>query len=154
MNIIYQELNYNNADEIYTAAKIHESAPLNWDSSWKVTKEGIEQWVKRINEFKDTNKMYLLFAKLPDGEIVGFHWLRLYEKHNTQLVHIDSLWGSDKFRKNGIGVELKKRGEEWAKRRGAKSITTNVFYDNKKMIDFNLKLGFKTEAVNMSKKLI
>ena len=154
MNILYQELNYNSPDEIYTAARIHESAPLNWDATWKVTEEGIAQYVKKINELKDTKKMYLLFAKLPDGEIVGFHWLRLYEKHNAELVNIDSLWVSDKFRKNGIGVELKKRGEEWAKGRGAKSITTNVFFDNKKMIDFNLKLGFKAEAVSMSKNLV
>jgi GNAT superfamily N-acetyltransferase len=154
MNIIYQELNYNNEDEVYKAAKIHESAPLNWDSTWKVTEVGITQWVKRIHEFKNTNKMYLLFAKMPDGEIVGFHWLRLYEMHNSELVNIDSLWVSDKYRNNGIGRGLKERGEDWAKSKGAIKITTNVFYDNKKMIDFNLKLGFKAEAVNMSKKLI
>ncbi|MGZ3788098.1 MAG: GNAT family N-acetyltransferase [Bacteriovorax sp.] len=153
MHITYQELNYNSPDEILLAAKIHESAPLNWDFEWKVTDAGISQWVKRINEFKDSNKMFLLFAKLSNGEVVGFHWLRLYEKDNENLVNIDSLWVSDKLRKNGIGSELKRRGESWAKSMGATTITTNVFYSNKNMIDFNLKLGFKAEAVKMSKKI-
>lgn len=153
MQIIYEELNYNDRSQILAAAKIHESAPCEWDSNWKVTDEGIDQWVKRILEFKDTGKMHLLFAKLPSGEIIGFHWLRLYEKNHEQMVNVDSLWVSQNHRRNGIATELKKRGEEWAKLKGAKVITTNVFCENQKMLDLNLKLGFKIESVKMSKRL-
>lgn len=153
MQIIYEELDYNNPDEIHLAAKIHENSPLNWDADWKVTAEGIDQWVKKINEFKETNNVFLLFAKISGGEVVGFHWLRLYEKNNEKLAHIDSLWVSNEFRKHGIGSELKKRGEEWAKGKGVNTITTNVFYENKKMLEFNFKLGFKAETVNMSKRI-
>lgn len=88
MQINYEQLNYNISDEIALAAKIHESSPLNWDVEWKVTDEGVAQWVKRINEFKDSGKTFLLFAKLPDGEVIGFHWFRFYEKNNEQSVKV------------------------------------------------------------------
>lgn len=154
MKIIYQELDYNNTDDINAAARIHEEAPLEWDESWLVTSEGIAEWVTRINNLKNINPMFLLFAKLSNGEIVGFHWLRLYEKNGSKHAHIDSLWVSKDYRRMGIATELKNRGENWAKSVGAEKLTTNVFLENKKMFELNSKLGFKSEAVKMSKSLI
>lgn len=154
MQIIYQELDYNNTDEIYAAAKIHESTPLNWNPSMKVTEEEIAYSVKKINESKDTKTVFILFAKLASGEIVGLHWLRLYERHNEQVVNIDSLWVNEKLRKNGIATELKRRGEDWGRSKGAKLVTTNVFCENEIMMKLNLKLGFKPDSIRMSKSLV
>ena len=49
--------------------------------------------------------MNLIFAKIPDNGINA---------------HIDSLWGDEKYRKNGIDSELKKLSEIWAKNEGAR----------------------------------
>ena len=67
--------------------------------------------------------------------------------------HIGSLCVEKSFRGSGIGIELKRRGELWAKDSGLAFMSTEVFYSNKKMLEFNQKLGFKCRQVKMIKEL-
>jgi GNAT superfamily N-acetyltransferase len=151
--ITYGPINFEDPAEVYEAAKIHESAPLNWDPGYKVREPRIQNWCKFLNKAATDSSIFVISAKDPAGGIVGLHWLQLTEKYGEKCAHIQTLWVSEKHRKSGIGRELKKRGEEWAKARGAKFAVTEVFYANKKMIDYNLKLGFSARQVEMIKDL-
>lgn len=153
MTVSYGVPDFLNADEIYRVAEIHEAAPLNWDSSWKVTDDGVRNWVRFLEKSKTDPSVLILVAKSSDGAIVGSHWVKLTEKHGVSCGHIQSLWVDERLRGRGIGHELKKRGEDWARQAGAKFLTTDVFYSNQKMIDYNLKQGFKPQQVEMTKNL-
>lgn len=152
-DIKYSLLNIHDEAELRSAAYIHESAPLNWDPQYKVTDERVLFWVEYLKELVRENKAWIIVAKNQKNEVIGLHWLKLEEKYKTLRANIDSLWVHDDYRKHGIGSELKRRGEEWAKAQGAKMISTQVFYNNQNMINFNLKLGFIPQQVEMIKPL-
>ena len=152
-DIKYSLLNINDEAELRSAAYIHESAPLNWDSHYKVTDDRVLFWIDYLKNLFLGNKAWIMVAKNSKNEVIGLHWLKLEEKYNQLRANIDSLWVHDDYRKNGIGSELKKRGEEWAKSQGAKLISTQVYYSNQKMINFNVKLGFIPQQVEMIKPL-
>jgi GNAT superfamily N-acetyltransferase len=151
--VTYSLLDIHNEAELRSAAYIHESAPQNWDPHYKVTEERVLFWIDFLKNLSLENKAWIMVAKNKKSEVVGLHWLRLEEKYKTLRANIDSLWVHDDYRKNGIGSELKKRGEEWAKAQGAKMVCTQVFYSNQKMINFNVKLGFISQQVEMIKPL-
>jgi GNAT superfamily N-acetyltransferase len=152
-NIRFVKLNIQDDNELRLAATIHESAPLNWDPQYRVTTEQIENWIQIFRKIGERSSEWLMLAKPASGEVVGFHWLGLSEKHGQKCALINSLWVSDKVRKQGIGHELKRQGESWAREQGAKLMVTGVFYSNKNMIEFNLKSGFKATQVEMLKEL-
>lgn len=152
-NIVYGTLNFEDSNEIRRAAQIHESAPLNWNPSYVVRDERVQNWCKFLRSAAQDPSIYVVSAKTEAGELVGLHWLQLTEKYNEKCAHIQSLWVAEEHRQSGIGAELKKRGEEWAKKNGAKFIVTEVFYANKKMIDYNIKMGFSARQVEMIKDL-
>lgn len=152
MAIIYAPLNINDETELRSAGYIHESTPQNWDPTYKVTDERVLFWVDYLKNLLTKEKSYAVVAK--DGSaIVGLHWLKLHDKFGKPSAYIESLWVQEDFRKQGVGQELKRLGEAWAKAAGAKVITTSVHYANKSMIDFNLKLGFEALQVEMIKSL-
>lgn len=151
--IKYSLLNIHDEAELRSAAYIHESAPLNWDPQYKVTDERVLFWIDYLKNLSVGNKAWIMVAKNQKHEVIGLHWLKLEEKYNQLRANIDSLWVHDDYRKNGVGSELKKRGEEWAKNQGAKLISTQVYYSNQKMINFNVKLGFIPQQVEMIKPL-
>lgn len=95
---------------------------------------------------------FVLLAK-EENSIIGLHWLKMIDKFGKPCAYIESLWVHEDHRKSGIGSELKRQGEEWAKSQGAKVITTSVHYANKKMIEFNLNKGFEALQVEMIKSL-
>ena len=103
-----------------------------------MTEERVLFWIDFLKNLSLENKAWIMVAKNKKSEVVGLHWLRLEEKYKILRANIDSLWVHDDYRKNGIGSELKKRGEEWAKSQGAKMVCTQVFYSNQKMINFNI----------------
>lgn len=152
MAIIYTPLNINDETELRSAAYIHESTPQNWDPNYKVTDARVLFWVDYLKNILTTEKSFVLLAK--DGSsVVGLHWLKMTEKFGKPCAYIESLWVHDDHRKSGVGSELKRQGEEWARSQGAKVITTSVHYTNKKMIEFNLNKGFEALQVEMIKPL-
>lgn len=151
--IKYSLLNINDEAELRSVAYIHESAPQNWDPHHKVTEARVIFWVEELKKMAFGTTAWLMVAKNPKHQVIGMHWLVLEEKHSQLRGHIYSLWVHDDYRKNGIGSELKKRGEDWAKSQGAKLISTQVYYSNQKMIAFNQKLGFIPQQLEMIKPL-
>lgn len=152
MAIIYTPLNINDETELRSAAYIHESTPQNWDPSYKVTEDRVLFWVDYLKNLLTKEKSFAIVAK-NGNSVVGLHWLKMTEKFGKPCAYIESLWVQEDCRKSGVGSELKRRGEEWAKAQGAKIITTSVHYTNKKMIEYNLKKGFETLQVEMIKSL-
>jgi len=153
LDIKYGLVDFSNLEEIKRAALIHEQTPVEWDKDFIIRPEIVESRVKHFFKSKDNSDVYLLMAKTPSNQVVGFHWLEIESKYEQICAHIHSLWVDSAFRGKGIGHKLKSLGEEWAKERDAKFIFTDVFYNNKKMIDFNLGLGFKARQVEMIKDL-
>lgn len=152
-DIVYGRLNFEDADEILSAARIHESAPLNWNPKYIVRDEHVQNWVRFLEKAALDPAIFVVSAKTQAGEIIGLHWLQLIEKYNAKCAHIQTLWVSEDYRGSGIGKELKRRGEQWARSVGAKFVVTEVFYANRKMIDYNVKLGFTARQVEMIKDL-
>ncbi len=150
---IFGPLNFTDPNEIYEAAKIHEKAPLNWDPDYPVKEEEIQKWVRFLNKAATDPSVFVVCAKNEHGALIGLHWLQLTEKYGVPCGHIQSLWVDEDYRREGIARELKQRGEDWARSHGAKFVTTSVFYSNKRMIDYNLKLGFVARQVEMTKDL-
>ena len=82
---------------------------------------------KLFSEFaNDTSKLFLV-GKADDGSIVAFHWLQIETKYDALAGHICSLWVDERFRREGIGLELQSRGEAWAKSQGAKFVDNGCF---------------------------
>jgi|GEM_PF-2528581 GNAT superfamily N-acetyltransferase len=152
MSLIYCGANFEDDNELLEMARIHESAPLNWNPDYKITDERLKYWVGFFKENNNEEEVKYILAK-NDNKIVGLHWIKISEKYNTRCAKIDSLWVHDDYRKKGIGAEIKRQGEVWAKENGAKFIVTEVFYSNQRMIDFNLKQGFEARQVEMIKDL-
>lgn len=63
------------------------------------------------------------------------------------------MWVDSEFRRSGVGKELKRRGEDWAKKSKLDHLYTWVHVDNKKMIAMNEKLGYQTQNIKMVKKI-
>ena len=150
--ISYGPLAFGDPEEVEWAARIHESAPLNWDPDYEVTDLRVGNWVKFLGEAANDPKVHVSVARL-GPRLVGLHWLVMAEKHGVSCAHIQSLWVDPQQRSRGIGKALKDRGEAWAKSRGAKFVWTEVFYANQRMIDYNLRLGFSAGQVEMTKAL-
>lgn len=153
MAITYAPLNLNDETELRSAAYIHEATPQNWDSTYKVTDARVLFWVEYLKNISKTENSCIIVAKDESGVVVGLHWLKMIEKFGKPCAYIESLWVHDDQRNAGVGTELKRLGEEWAKAQGATVITTSVHYANKNMIEYNLKKGFEALQVEMIKSL-
>lgn len=151
--ITFGPLNFSDPNEIRRAAEIHESAPLNWDPSYVVRPERVQNWCQFLTSAARDSSLFVVTAKTQAAELIGLHWLQMTERYDVRCGHVQSLWVAETHRQSGIGRELKSRGEQWAKSQGAKFVVTEVFYANQKMIDFNLKQGFSARQLEMIKDL-
>ena len=151
--ISYGPLNFIDPVEVMRAAEIHENAPVNWKPDFVLFDARVQACVLSLKKCAGDASVFIATARSPKNEIIGFHWLCLVEKYGEKCGHIHSLWTSTKYCNHGIGGELKRQGEAWAKSQGAKFIATEVFYANKKMIEYNLKRGFVARQVEMLKDL-
>ena len=97
--------------------------------------------------------MHVVVARDEEGNLAGFHWVSVEDEGGEVSARIESLWVDQGHRRKGIARELKRLGEAWLRARGAKRITTGVFYVNKAMIELNLKEGFTPWQVQMTKEL-
>jgi 2,3-bisphosphoglycerate-dependent phosphoglycerate mutase len=149
----FRQLNLNDEKEVYEIARIHEDAPKNWIANYIINSKNIEQRIEQIRTHNVDVDHFYLVAKTTDATIVGFHWIDLEEVKNEKCGHIKSLWVHDDWQRQGIASELKRRGEEWARSKGANYIKTSVHYQNKRMLDFNLCHGFKPGFVELTKDL-
>lgn len=153
MTVKYSTLSSSDESIIGQIAIIHENMPSEWRDQQKASEERIKHRIKLLKSQIHRTDFYLHIAETDSGELVDFHWVAMEETNNTKFGHIGSLWVSKKYRKQGIGKNLKDDAEAWVKQQGAAYLLTEVFFDNNKMIEYNKKLGFDTGQVKMRKNL-
>jgi len=61
--------------------------------------------------------------------------------------YVEAIFVKNKYRKKGIGKQLIKYGEEWAKKKGCKEMASDTWSWNKKSQEFHEKLGFKKHNI-------
>ena len=154
-DITFSGLDFANLEEIRTIAHLHQSAPLEngWIEGYEVEEASVEQTYTVLSNSLGSAKTYVVVARDKEGNLAGFHWVSVEVERDETVARIESLWVDQKHRRKGIARELKRLGERWLKERGAKRITTGVFYVNKAMIELNLKEGFTPWQVQMTKEL-
>jgi GNAT superfamily N-acetyltransferase len=145
-------LDISDAKALRKVAEIHQRAPLAWNPAFNVREEEIAGTEREIREAGVAGAQQIFLAWI-GPEIIGMHWVGIEEKHGQACLHLRSLWVHEEFRGRGIARTLKQKGEVWGKSRGAGFVFTEVFYANKYMIEYNLKLGFEARQVEMHKRL-
>lgn len=133
-------------------AAIHEVVPRGWSPESQVSEKSVQRTADTFMAAALEPYSLILTARDPSGDIIGFHWLRI-DKDAPEWAHIHSLWVAEARRNQGIGTALKREGEDWARRQGAKRLFTSVNVANTRMIAMNERLGFVAESVDMVKKL-
>ena len=153
MNIEYNEFKFDNEKELNEIAEIHANIPHNRNKNFKATLEMIEEVKKEIIECRNKSLDSIFLIAKYEIDIVGFHWLDKRIINGLEIAHIRSLEVQPEYRNKGIGKKLKDLGEEWAKKVNLKIITTKVSYDNKYMIEYNIKRDFRPLKVEMIKEM-
>ena len=154
MSIEYSRLNSIDEELIRQIVIIHENIPSEWREDYHASDAHIQCRVEMLMDKVTNPKFYLLIAQTDSGTLVGYHWLEIKEKNGMMIGYIISLWVAQEYRNQGIGRAMKEHGEKWAKEEGAAELHTEVSYTNKKMIEYNMKLGFEPRQVIMTKDLI
>ena len=149
----YDTLDFDDPVALRRAATIHISAPAAWDPEHRVTEAEIDHWAEAFSKSRDTDRHLMLVALDEGGAIVGFHWLKFEAEADPPCAHIHSLWVDPARRRRGVALELKARGEAWARARRPARMETAVAYDNQPMLALNQRLGFVAGHVKMSKAL-
>jgi len=67
--------------------------------------------------------------------------------------HIFLLYVDPLHRRQGIGRELMKTAEEWAKRQGDRQITLQVFTENQTALSLYRSMGYEDQAITLVKRL-
>ena len=115
----------------------------------KYTKEEIEH----IINSKDKG----IFVAVNDNdEVIGYTFYEILIPASDQLVHnktlyIDDLCIDSNFRGNGIGTKLYEYTLKFAKEIDCYNLTLNVWYDNKKALEFYKKIGLTPQKIEMEK---
>lgn len=110
------------------------------------------------NLLEDIEKGEILVAE-SNNEILGFVSFNITNKNEDLIVkNIPTLYISDlvvlsQYRGNGIGAELLKSAEEFAKERGIKYIKLIVFSENSAAIKLYEKAGFGDYEATLLKKI-
>jgi ribosomal protein S18 acetylase RimI-like enzyme len=129
---------------------IDNSVPADFDPEWKPTEIDHAERLKYFQELSDTDffKTVLLGA-----EIVGFHVIRRGQGAMKNIGFISTLWVHPDHRGKGIARKLKAMGVEWARAQKLDYLQTSSHSTNQRMIEMNLKAGFKPHAITMRMKL-
>ena len=143
--------NNHNESLLEQLVKWHNMTPKLWIKDYKPTAEDLKETIKRIVETEKSD-LYLGIAQDDQDEPVGFIWA--YRKSDDDKnVMIMSLHVEPEYRNQGIASQLKQNLESWCKEIGVQSVETTVHFDNKNMLELNLKLGYNAGMVCMTKKL-
>ncbi len=144
----FRQLNYETEGEVDAISKIAADVPKSWNPSFPHSPEAVEQFRKFLTE--ERASCLALIAE-NNGHIIGLHILK--KPQTSTVCRIYTLWVDEPFRNQGIGRELKRRGEDWARKMGALKIQTSVFTENVTMLEINTRFGFKSIRIEMEKEL-
>lgn len=86
---------------------------------------------------------------------VGCLWMgnAIDQVRGDRHAHIFLLYVAPKHRRRGIGSALMGRAQEWAKERGDRQITVQVFVANKPAIELYANMGYQPHSMLMVKSL-
>lgn len=119
---------------------------------WASSPEGIAYFQDRI-----AGRGGVCFVAEADGEPVGFI-SGSFKAQNAWIlikkVELDNIFVSPEHRNRGIGKKLLHTFETWAMKVGAKRISVNAFYENKRMADFCRSEGFVPYDIVLEKRLV
>lgn len=87
------------------------------------------------------------------GNKVGCLWLGngIDQVNGDRHAHIFLLYVAPEHRRQGIGKSLMQLGEDWAKNRGDRQISLQVFQSNQPAVNLYSQLGFQTQSLWMVK---
>ncbi|MGZ3770252.1 MAG: GNAT family N-acetyltransferase [Bdellovibrio sp.] len=151
MKIKFRRIDFNSRDELYFIAKIDVGIPALFDNDFSTDDEAVEKMFKAMEKF--TPEDFCEVGVNSKNEIVAYHIIKKTPYFNRFAGSIYTLWVSPEYRKQGIGTEIKKRGEAWAKDNGLDHIYTWVHADNLKIQNLNKELGFQIVNYKMKKKI-
>ena len=149
--ITYRKLNLAKTEEVAQIARIHAEAPRYWQPEYVVTPHSIQKYVEKIKNIEGKSESLHLIAETSDSSIVGFHWVNMDQEKERLFAYVISLWVHDEFQRRGLATSLKQQGEEWAKSKGATFMKTTVHSNNTKMLQFNVRFGYRPGFVEMIK---
>jgi len=89
------------------------------------------------------------------GKLLGFIHLQTQTDYFTQEQHgrISDVIVSAEGEGKGVGQALMQAGEDWARRRGYRMLTLNVFTQNHRARNFYQRLGYGEDTMKYVKRL-
>lgn len=129
--------------------------PWREEAAWLKTAEG---WVAGAIDNPDAAHAVFV-AEIPAGqaspEIAGFVDVGRRQHFTGALdAYIGELVVAERFARRGVGRELLRAAEDWARERGYSRITLDTGMRNHPARAFYAAVGFEDEAVTLSKALI
>lgn len=149
---ILRKLKENDLKEFKFIAEIHESLPGAWVDNYNIDIEEVKKTIKRLIEKHKINDIFCYIVE-NNNEIISFIWAEVNDI-DKGTIDIFSLWTDEKYRGQGIALNLKIELEKWVKSEtSAKNIATTVSSKNRNMIDLNKKLGYEIMYHKMVKRM-
>ncbi len=118
---------------------------------------------QKINEFNKSkiNDIYkylqedkvVLFVALDINKIVGYVWGYPHEFFYEKRMYVNSLVVDEKYSRNGIGRNLLKTLEQYAKENNFMALDLNVSPQNESALHLYEKMNFEIERYQMRKEL-
>lgn len=106
-----------------------------------------EMELKREMEKIIEGKISAIFLYNIDNEYVGFSQVGLRMDYvegtsSSPVGYLEGIYVRENYRKNKIGTELLKAGEQWAKEKNMMEFASDCEMDNIDSYNFHMKLGF------------
>ncbi len=149
--MIYRSVNKQDTKEMRFIAEVDSKIPLAYDRHFPWSEDSITD---RLGYYANLNDDDHFEVAEFGSEIIGFHIIKAIPITSTFWAgSIVTLWVREGLRGKGIASNLKKRGEEWAKKRNLQQLQTTVHAQNKAMLAINEKSGFELSQYLLRKRL-
>jgi len=90
---------------------------------------------------------HLALVAEADGEVVGNVLVNVDRNLTTEHIGVLAICIADAWRDVGIGTELVRGAQEWARERGLRKVSLGVFPDNERAIAVYERCGFVREGL-------
>ncbi len=107
-----------------------------------------------------TNPKYNTIFVEYEGDLAGFIEIRLREVaencDSSPVAYIEGWYVKPEYQQQGMGLELQKQAEHWAKSVGCTEMASDTEEDNDKSVAAHTKAGFKVSAhlIHFYKKIL